>query len=122
MTHQYYKNAEGVIVAYDNGDRKSFETVSSLFSSIEKHARRDVFSCLLGLKADLRTEEREVPFEDGYEFAQQYGVQFFEVSSKVNSQVDEAFFHMVEKIAKHKTLLSTKSELTKSGITSHTSA
>jgi Ras-related protein Rab-2A len=47
---------------------------------------------LLGNKDDLRAE-REVSTEEGQEFANKFGLIFFETSAKTGHNIEEAFVH-----------------------------
>ena len=52
---------------------------------------------LIGSKLDL-IEEREVQYNEGKEFADKNGMQFYEVSAKTGENVEQAFNHMIELI------------------------
>ncbi len=51
---------------------------------------------LIGNKSDCT--DRQVSFEEGKKMADSFGVQFFEVSAKNNSNISETFVYMAKEI------------------------
>ena len=52
---------------------------------------------MIGNKSDLESE-RKVTYEQGQEFAAQYGMKFIETSAKESKNVQEAFVTMTKEI------------------------
>ncbi|VDM16220.1 unnamed protein product [Hydatigera taeniaeformis] len=99
MTVAYYRGAHGIIVVYDVTSEESFRNLGLWMEEIKRHARSDVIKILVGNKSDLE-DRRKVTYEQGAEFANLHGLQFFETSAKSASRVEEAFFSMAEQLLK----------------------
>ena len=95
----YYKGAHGIILVYDITDLDSFENLNSWLIEIEKNASKNALKILVGNKCDLESE-RKISYEQGKEFAKQYGMQFLETSAKNSINVDEAFITITKQIIK----------------------
>ena len=60
-------------MVYDITDLESFQNLGSWLIEIEKNASKNVYKILVGNKSDLE-KDRKVTFEQGKEFANQYGM------------------------------------------------
>jgi Ras-related protein Rab-1A len=87
------------MMVYDITDLESFQNLGSWLIEIEKNASKNVYKILVGNKSDLE-KDRKVTFEQGKEFANQYGMKFFETSAKESTNVQEAFVTMTKEIIK----------------------
>ena len=96
----YYKGAHGIMLVYDITDIDSFESLNSWLIEIEKNAPKNVYKILVGNKCDLENE-RKIKYEQGEEFARQYGMKFFETSAKDSTNVIEAFTIMTKELIKN---------------------
>jgi hypothetical protein len=67
-------------------------------STITQHATNHVHKMLLGNKADLPADQRDVDTAQGQAAGEEYGVRFAEVSAKDGSGVVDALSGMVEDI------------------------
>ena len=97
----YYKGANGILVVYDITNRESFEHLNSWLIEIEKNGNKNVYKLLIGNKSDLE-DQRVVSKEEGKEFAEINGMEFFETSAKENFQVQEAFIQLTRDVIKTK--------------------
>ena len=86
----YYREAQGIMLVYDITDLESFQNLNSWLIEIEKNASKKVCKILVGNKCDMESE-RKVTFEQGKEFADQYGMKFIETSAKDSTYVARAF-------------------------------
>ena len=98
LTQSFYKKADGVVMAYDVTDRKSFENIRGWIDSINKHATVGIPKILVGNKIDLE-DDRIVSTSAGEEMAAgcQGGLAYFETSAKLNQGITECFEHIFEK-------------------------
>ena len=97
----YYKGANGILVVYDITNRSSFENLNSWLIEIEKNGNKNVYKLLIGNKSDLDSQ-RKVSKEEGKEFAQINGMEFFETSAKENYQVQDAFIQLTRDVIRTK--------------------
>ena len=96
----YYRGAQGIMLVYDITDKESFLNLNSWLIEIEKNAAKNVYKILVGNKCDLESS-RKVTTQQGKEFADQYGMQFYETSAKNATNVNEAFITMTKEIMKN---------------------
>lgn len=85
------------MMVYDITDPDSFNNLNSWLIEIEKNASKNVYKILIGNKSDLE-KDRKVTYEQGKEFAAQYGMKFIETSAKESKNVQEAFVTMTKEI------------------------
>ena len=57
ITQSFYRQANGIVVAFDVTNRNSFENVKSWLESINAHANPGIVKILVGNKADLAPED-----------------------------------------------------------------
>lgn len=96
ITQNYYKGAQGIVMAYAINDRASFHNIDMWMKQIKDHASEGVVVVLVGTKNDLQT--RTVEFSEGKKLADSYGVSFFETSAKNDVNVEETFGTMAREI------------------------
>ena len=90
ITTSYYKSAHAIIVLYDITDETSFENIKNWMIDIDKFGKQGVLKVLIGNKKDLE-KQRKVTKEAGESLANKYGINFFEVSAKDNTNIEELF-------------------------------
>ena len=91
IAKQYYKGANGVLLIYDVGNRKSFERVDFWLKELKENNRIDeLYVCLVGNKIDLGNK-RVISTEEGEKYAKENNIQFLEVSAKSGEYVYELF-------------------------------
>ena len=89
--------AQGIIIVYDVTDRETFDNVRTWITEIEKYSQAGVCKILVGNKCDME-DRRQVTYEEGKEFAAQFGMPFLETSAKATQRVEEAFDTMTKEI------------------------
>jgi len=99
LTSSLYRMVSGVLICYDITDNDSFAQVNTWRTEVITYAPKDVLITLVGLKADLEGK-RQVEKGTGKNVADSWHVPFFEVSSKTNTNVDEA----IEELARRCTV------------------
>lgn len=91
ITRLYYRNMTVAIITYDITNRESFNNCKMWLNELRENgdtiATRVV---LIGTKTDLEYK-RKITFEEGTDFAKSNNTLFYEVSSKLNKNVKEAF-------------------------------
>ena len=91
IAKQYYKGANGVLLIYDIGSRKSFKRIDFWLKELKENNRIDeLFICLVGNKIDME-DKRVITTEEGENYAKNNNILFFEVSAKSGKGIAELF-------------------------------
>ena len=93
---QYYIKMHGFILAYDVTDRNSFKNIINWIKIIEKSGNIKAIKVLVGLKCDK--PDRVVTEEEGKKMANDYNMNFFESSAKINQNVNDLFIFLISEI------------------------
>ena len=99
ITYSFYKQANGVIVAFDVTSQLTFTNVKTWLESIYQHADPSIVKVLVGNKIDLE-DERKVSSEEAQELAAQHKMKYIETSAKLNKNIDELMSHLMEEVYK----------------------
>ena len=95
ITSHFFRGASGVMIFYDITCRLTFSNVSSWLDSINRSDVPDnVEIMLVGCKCDLE-HKRTVQTHEGEKLAKEFGISFYEISSKTGLNVEECFSKMV---------------------------
>ncbi|KAH7113979.1 small GTPase superfamily [Dactylonectria estremocensis] len=97
ITSSYYRGAMGALLVYDVTDERSFQNISTWNAEIARNAGEGINKILIGNNSDL-VESRVVLSERGQELANKLGIPFLEVSSKLNINIDQAFYSLAASI------------------------
>lgn len=84
----------GIIMVYAINDRASFNALENWMKQIKTHAAENVVKVLIANKSDA--PERQVSYEEGKKIADSFGINFFEVSAKNNTNISEMFTYMAK--------------------------
>ena len=87
------------MLVYDITDLEYFQNLNSWLIEIEKNASKYVYKILVGNKCDME-KEIKVTVQQGKDFADQYGMKFFETQAKNSTNVNEAFIAMTKEVYK----------------------
>ena len=95
----YYKNADGVILAYDVVNRRSFDNIESWLDEIHRYQTKDTKVLLVGNKIDLDAK-RQVTTDEGQTFAKEKKLYFMETSALTNKDkcVNKSFEVIINEI------------------------
>ena len=96
IAKSYFYSTNGFIIAYDIGNKKSFDNVKYWIEQIKSLSDESTRSILIGTNCE--TEKREVTKEEGINYAKINGMKFFETSAKLNINVKETFECLVDEI------------------------
>ena len=95
ITTSYYKSAHAIIILYDITEKASFDHLKNWMVEIDKFGKQGVLKVIVGNKTDLE-QNRKVNKETAEQFAGKYGVKFWEVSAKNNTNIDEMFLDTIK--------------------------
>lgn len=91
VCHLYFRGASAALLVYDITCKDSFHKAQQWLEDLEKELHLgEVVVMLVGNKTDL-SQQREVAFQEGKEFAESRRLLFLEASAKLNHQVSEIF-------------------------------
>ena len=80
LTNSFFRQADGVIIAFDLTSDEAYKQIGSWFESIQSIRGTQVPKILVGSKVD-RSDERVVDKETALKMANEFGVNFHEVSA-----------------------------------------
>ena len=98
ITKQFYRDCNGCILLYDITNKESFLNIEKIWlNEIKDNYNSDFPIIIVGNKKDLENK-REVSFNELVSFCHKNYLDYSEVSSFMNSQVDEIFNLIAQKI------------------------
>ncbi len=100
LTASFFRNAEGVVIAYDVTNSESFDNLKFWISSIKTNLfEKNIFIpiIIIGNKIDLE-DMRDISKDVASAFAKENNFKYFETSAKTGEGVDEAFRDLVNQI------------------------
>ncbi|KAF3766144.1 hypothetical protein M406DRAFT_60618 [Cryphonectria parasitica EP155] len=99
VTRSYFRGASGALLVFDISRKATFDHVTDWLNDLRQIAEPDIVVILVGNKADLASEKREVDEADARDWARRNGVlQYVETSAKSGEGVEEAFLAVAERI------------------------
>ena len=93
----YYRNGQGIILAFDITNMESFKSLQRWVSDIDKFSPANSVLILVGTKSDLE-ENRQVSYEKSDDFAKTLKIDYIEISSKKNINIEDMFELLIKKI------------------------
>jgi len=108
VTSSFYRDLDGIFIAYDITDRESFQRVSQWIQECNRYCWGERKLILIGMKSDMEVK-RVVSFDEARKFATSERMAFIEASAKTNHNIYHAFETMVRYIKENIVLDSVKS-------------
>lgn len=90
---EYFARANGVILVFAIDDRASFDKISNWMDLVQKNCKKDISIVLVGNKIDAMSPT--VTIEEVENRAQTYGLKYYELSAKENTNMNEPFLELV---------------------------
>ncbi|TXG49479.1 hypothetical protein EZV62_025354 [Acer yangbiense] len=101
----YYRGAAVAVIVYDITSPESFTKAQYWVKELQKHGSPDIVMALVGNKADLQ-DSREVPAQDGIDYAEKNGMFFIETSAKTADNINQLFESVSVQLSCSRKLLS----------------
>ena len=98
LSMSYLRDATGVLLLYAVSDEGSLTYLRKWIQRIDQEVKSIVKCILVGTQCDVADSERQVTTAQGQKFADEFGMQFFEASAKLDINVDAAFFSITQDI------------------------
>ncbi len=92
----FFDRARTVLLVYDISNRKTFTNIKKWYDFALTSAKGAKI-ILVGNKLDLK-DIREVPTEEGYQLAQELGIEFIEISAKTKENIDKVLDIIIKSV------------------------
>ena len=93
IINPYFKEANGIILIYDVTQESSFNALNNWITIIKEKAPQANI-VLVGQKCDLI--ERAITEEKIKELTDEYGIEYFEASAKIDYNINEVFDNLIQ--------------------------
>jgi len=94
LLEDWLYDADGFILLYSVGDKKSFGKLKGFYDIIEKDKQANFNLIVVGTKSDLPNDKRQVTAEEGKQFADDLKCSFYECSAKEDKNCKEIYTEM----------------------------
>lgn len=99
ITRSYYRGADGALLVFDISRRETFDNLNRWYDeAIQNSQNPNLRIMVVGMKADVPPEKRQVTEEEGVAWARERGLIYLEVSAKTAYNVEEAFIRTAKTI------------------------
>ena len=96
----HFKTANGVIFIYDASDKYTFNNLYKWINDVNDFGNEQINICKI-LVANKIDSYKEVSEEQGKKFAQEHNMPFFEISVKENTNVEQIFTFLANKMLRY---------------------
>jgi small GTP-binding protein len=110
ITKAYYHGAHGILLVFDVSNAETFAQCQGWMNSISESLSDPVEIALVGNKCDM---ERQVTKEQAQEFADRYGVRYFETSAKTGENVESTFLEVAKMVVSNEAVFERRKEMVK---------
>ena len=93
IINPYFKEANGIILIYDVTQKSSFNALNNWITIIKEKAPQANI-VLVGQKCDLI--ERAITEDKIKELTDEYGIEYFEASAKIDYNINEVFDNLIQ--------------------------
>ena len=94
LINPYYKEVNGIILVYDITQESSFNALNNWLTIIKDQAPQANI-VLVGQKCDLI--EKVISEEKIKELTDEFGMEYFETSAKIDYNINEVFANLIQK-------------------------
>ena len=89
---KYYQNADGALLLYDLENKTSFYNIKNWVEGMRNASNTNKVIYLVGNKIDL---VRKTSYQEGKELATSFGLKYFEISCKININIEEIVYRLI---------------------------
>ena len=97
LAPNYYRQANGAVIAYDITDASSFNRVKAWVKELQTQAEKDISIVLAGNKCD-KESERQIDMKDAVEYANSIGAAHYNTSAKSGKGVQELYTEIAKRV------------------------
>ena len=97
LAPNYYRQANGAVIAYDITDSASFNRVKAWVKELQSQADKDIQIVLAGNKCD-RESDRQINHAEATEYANSIGAGIFNTSAKSGKGVQELYTEIAKRV------------------------
>ena len=97
LAPNYYRQANGAVIAYDITDSSSFNRVKAWVKELQSQADKDIQIVLAGNKCD-RESDRQINHAEATEYANSIGAAIFNTSAKSGKGVQELYTEIASRV------------------------
>ena len=101
LTSNFFRNAHGVVLAYDVHSPPSFAALARWMVEVDRHAPAEVVKSVVGLKADGGVAHTAVAEAEAAAFAAKHGALCARCSARDGANVTQLFEALAEKVVRN---------------------
>ena len=95
LTHNYYRNADGIMLLFDSNNLDSFQHLNLWLNSLQEQSVENFPLIIIGTKSDLPIK---VTDNDINNFCNKFNVKWFRTSAKTGENIDFCFNFLAKEI------------------------
>ena len=96
VRNEFYKDAQGAILVYDVGSKRSFESLDTWLKESAKFGAKGLKVVVLANKVDGK--KRVVSLKDGQAWAAARGYRYFDTSAASGDNIEQAFMDLFRQV------------------------
>jgi len=97
IVNTFYRHGKGILLLFDITNRQSFKSLDIWIENIKTHSIENPVIFLIGTKTDL-TDIRKISYDEAKNFADNLGIDYYEISSKNNINIQDIFINLAQKV------------------------
>jgi len=98
LPKNYLRNSDGVMFIYDISNIETFDDLENWYK-LYKDEKENIVGVLIGNKCDI---DRQVSYDKAKKFADEHGLEYFEISAKLDKNVKKAIAVLLNEIIESK--------------------
>ena len=95
IPQNYLRSSDGVLFIFDLSDKQSFKDLETKWYELYKGVKENIVGIIIGNKCDLK---HQVSNDKAKKFAKKHGLQYFEISAKLDINVKKSIAALLNEI------------------------